>query len=100
MMEVFFAIATIILVYFIIFQTLFAQQGLAMNGSRFDTSGRRMDKFLSYEDQFDIDMPFEEAVIQGQNNGPNIESSSNNSNTLPASGDTGSSKPIIGGDKV
>lgn len=63
-MEVFFAIATIILVYFIIFQTLFAQQNINI-GPRYDSRGRKQDRFLSYEDLFDIDVP-EEA----SNNGP------------------------------
>jgi hypothetical protein len=57
MMEVFFAIATIILVYFIIFQTLFAQQNLHINGARGRNDSK---KFLSYEDLFDIEPPFDE----------------------------------------
>jgi len=50
-MEIIFAAATMILVYFIVFQTLFSQQNFALNPP---LDQLRRQKF-SYEDCFDID---------------------------------------------
>ena len=75
-MEVFFAIATIILVYFIIFQTLFAQQTLNINRyeqHRFNGGQQKRESLLNYEDWFDIGLDESQEIEKNNGDVPGNE---------------------------
>ncbi len=76
MMEVFFAIATIILVYFIIFQTLFAQQTLNINRyeqQRSNGGQQKRESLLNYEDWFDIGLDESQEIEKNNGDVPGNE---------------------------